>query len=127
MLGRTISHYQIVEKLGEGGMGVVYKARDTRLNRFAAIKVLSPGKTTSEDRRRRFAQEAQAASALNHPNIITIYDIVEEDATVVAQARGKGDSPAAASRKKAPSVKRARKNGATHSTTSKGDRPHAAH
>jgi eukaryotic-like serine/threonine-protein kinase len=80
MLGRTISHYQIVEKLGEGGMGVVYKARDTRLNRFVAIKVLPPDKGAHE-RRRRFAQEAQAASALNHPNIITIYDIVEENGT----------------------------------------------
>jgi serine/threonine protein kinase len=79
MLGRTISHYQIVEKLGEGGMGVVYKARDTRLNRFAAIKLLRPDKISSEDRIRRFAQEAQAASALNHPNIITVYDIIEED------------------------------------------------
>src|SRR5689334_2290958 len=80
MIGQTISHYQIVGKLGEGGMGVVYKARDTRLNRFAAIKVLPPDKGTHE-RRQRFAQEAQAASALNHPNIITIYDIVEEDGT----------------------------------------------
>ena len=80
MIGRTVSHYQIVEKLGEGGMGIVYKARDTRLNRFAAIKVLPPEKVPTNDEQR-FAQEAQAASALNHPNIITIYDIVEEDGT----------------------------------------------
>src|SRR3954463_12195767 len=81
MLGRTISHYQIVEKLGEGGMGVVYKARDIRLNRFAAIKVLRSDKIATEDRMTRFAQEARAASSLNHPHIITVYDILEEDRT----------------------------------------------
>ena len=79
MLGRTISHYQILEKLGEGGMGVVYEASDTRLDRFVAIKVLPPDKLTDPERRRRFTQEAKAASALNHPNIITIHDIDEAD------------------------------------------------
>src|SRR5512133_3558921 len=81
MIGRTISHYQIVEKLGEGGMGIVYKARDTRLNRFVAVKVLPPDKGT-EERRQRFAHEAEAASALNHPNSVTSHDIVEENGTV---------------------------------------------
>src|SRR6185295_3577406 len=78
MLGSTILHYQIVEKIGSGGMGEIYKARDPRLNRFVAIKVLAPNLSRDDDRRRRFFQEAQAASALNHPNIITIYDIIPD-------------------------------------------------
>jgi serine/threonine protein kinase len=79
MVGRTIAHYQIVEKLGEGGMGVVYKARDAHLGRFVAIKLLLPDKVADPERKRRFVQEAKAASSLNHPNIITIYDIASED------------------------------------------------
>jgi serine/threonine protein kinase len=79
MIGRAISHYQILDKLGGGGMGVVYKARDSHLDRFVAIKVLPPEKISDPDRRRRFTQEAKAASALNHPNIITIHDIDEAD------------------------------------------------
>jgi Tol biopolymer transport system component/predicted Ser/Thr protein kinase len=78
MVGKTISHYQILDKLGEGGMGVVYKARDTHLDRFVAIKVLPPEKVADPERKRRFVQEAKAASALNHPNIITIHDIAQE-------------------------------------------------
>src|ERR1035438_6598366 len=78
MVGTTILQYQLLEKLGSGGMGDVYKAQDTRLNRFVAIKVLPAKMSTDPERRRRFVQEAQAASALNHPNIITIYDIVSE-------------------------------------------------
>jgi serine/threonine protein kinase len=75
MLGKSLSHYEVLEKLGEGGMGVVYKARDTRLNRLVAIKVLPADKVADEGRRARFIQEAQAASGLNHPNIVTIYEI----------------------------------------------------
>jgi hypothetical protein len=78
MVGRTVLQYQFVEKLGAGGMGEIYKAHDTRLNRFVAVKVLTAGRTESEHRRR-FLQEAQAASALNHPNIITIHDIVSDE------------------------------------------------
>ena len=79
MVGRTLSHYEILEKLGEGGMGTVWKARDTRLNRLVAIKVLPADKVADADRKRRFIQEAQAASALNHPNIVVIHDIASED------------------------------------------------
>ncbi|OFW08702.1 MAG: hypothetical protein A3H96_08545 [Acidobacteria bacterium RIFCSPLOWO2_02_FULL_67_36] len=79
LTGRVIAHYQILEKLGEGGMGVVYKARDTHLDRFVAIKVLPPGKLHDPDSKRRFVQEAKAASALNHPGIITVHDISSED------------------------------------------------
>src|ERR1700732_3285265 len=78
MLGKTISHYEVVEKLGAGGMGDIYKALDPRLNRSVAIKVLSTANSGDPERRRRFIQEAQAASSLNHPHIITIYDIVSQ-------------------------------------------------
>src|SRR5260370_2186629 len=79
MVGKTLGHVKIVDKLGEGGMGAVYKARDIHLGRLVAIKVLLPERVSEPDGRRRFVQEAKAASALNHPNIITIYDIAQED------------------------------------------------
>ena len=75
MIGRTLGHYRIDSKLGEGGMGVVYRAFDTHLDRAVAIKVLRPDATASPDRKRRFVQEAKSASALNHPGIVHIYDI----------------------------------------------------
>ena len=81
MIGRRLSHYEILSKIGEGGMGVVYKARDTQLDRFVAIKILNAETTADLDRKRRFVQEAKAASALNHPGIVTIYGISSEDGT----------------------------------------------
>ena len=81
MVGTKIAQYQILERLGAGGMGEIYKAQDLRLNRFVAIKVLTNSTAGDPERRRRFILEAQASSALNHPNIITIHDIVSEGNT----------------------------------------------
>ncbi len=78
MVGTKVQQYTFLEKLGAGGMGDIYRAQDTRLNRFVAIKVLTGSTSGDPERRRRFIQEAQSASALNHPNIITIHDILTE-------------------------------------------------
>ena len=103
VIGRTLKQYEIVEPLGEGGMGVVYKARDRQLDRVVALKILPAAKVADADSKRRFVQEAQAASALSHPNIVTIYGIDEVDGGGLhchgadrGGATGTADSPAGA-------------------------------
>jgi serine/threonine protein kinase len=82
MIGKTISHYRIVAKIGEGGMGIVYKAEDTRLDRTVALKFLGAHLVTDEDGRRRFIREAKAAASLDHPNICTVYEIDEAEGQI---------------------------------------------
>ncbi len=93
MIGQTISHYKILEKLGEGGMGVVYKAEDTKLDRTVALKFLTPQAVDNEEEKTRFLYEAKAAAALNHPNICTVHEIDEyEDRSFIAMECIEGES-----------------------------------
>ena len=93
MIGKTISHYKIIEKLGEGGMGVVYKAEDTKLKRLVALKFLPSHALASDEEKARFEHEAQAAAALDHPNICTIYEFTEADGhSFIAMAYVAGQS-----------------------------------
>jgi len=94
MIGKTISHYRIIEKIGEGGMGVVYKALDTKLDRHAAIKILPAHLSADREAVARFVQEAKTASALDHTSIATIYEIDDtaEGETFIAMAYYEGET-----------------------------------
>jgi serine/threonine protein kinase len=93
MIGRTISHYKILEKLGEGGMGVVYRAEDTKLERTVALKFLATHLLNDEEAKERFLREAKAAAALHHPNICPVHEIDEADGkTFISMAFIEGES-----------------------------------
>ncbi len=94
MIGNTISHYKILEKLGGGGMGVVYKATDTKLDRIVALKFLPPHMLSDKEAEQRFISEAKAASSLDHPNICTIHDIsnTEDDQFYIVMGYYKGET-----------------------------------
>ncbi len=93
MIGKTVSHYKILEKIGEGGMGVVYKAEDTKLKRTVALKFLPPEWTRNKEAKKRFLREAQVTAALDHPNICTVYEIDESDEqTFISMAYIKGQT-----------------------------------
>src|SRR5438445_8863933 len=81
MIGQVLGHYRLLEKIGGGGMGEVFRARDDRLERDVAVKIIRPASSADQDRIRRFEQEARAAAALSHPNILAIYDIGVYDGT----------------------------------------------
>jgi serine/threonine protein kinase len=92
LVGQNLSHYEVISILGQGGMGVVYKARDKELGRYVAIKVLPAHLVSDPERKKRFVQEARTASALNHPNIVTIHEIAHDkgiDFIVMEQVAGK--------------------------------------
>ena len=92
MIGKTISHYRVLSKVGEGGMGVVYKAEDTSLDRPVALKFLAPHIVSDEEISKRFEREAKAAAALNHPNVCHVYEINEvEGKTFIAMAFLEGE------------------------------------
>jgi serine/threonine protein kinase len=79
MIGKTLAQYKIIEQLGSGGMGIVYKAHDTKLDRFVALKMLTPQSILNDNDRARFLQEARTASSISHPNVWIIHDFIEID------------------------------------------------
>ncbi len=93
MIGQVLGHYRILQKIGSGGMGDVYRARDSRLDRDVAIKILRTASASDPDRLRRFEQEARAAAALNHPNIVAIYDIgIHEESSFIVSEMLEGET-----------------------------------